>query len=137
MQPRPIAETIGPPRPSFRCFILVEIRLSVLSRPRNHQAPAPQSFSIPECEDVEIQASTHVTFVAENPLRAAAHRFYRRALRVPDDEDAHESDESVRCVACILSTWPDRSTEQRDTRCWPRVTARSSGSYVLHGTGIG
>src|SRR5436309_10314213 len=29
MQPRPIAETIGPPRPSFRCFILVEIRLSV------------------------------------------------------------------------------------------------------------
>src|SRR5436190_1566117 len=44
MQPRPIAETIGPPRPSFRCFILVEIRLSVLSRPRNRQATALQSF---------------------------------------------------------------------------------------------
>src|SRR5438067_9813182 len=69
MQPRPIAETIGPPRPSFRCFILVEIRLSVLSRPRNRQATALQSFSIPQCEDGEIQASTHATFVVENSLQ--------------------------------------------------------------------
>src|SRR6266513_489601 len=135
MQPRPIAETIGPPRPSFRCFILVEIRLSVLSRPRNHQAPALQGFSIPECEDVEIQASTHATFVAENPLRAAAHRFYRRALRVPDDEDARESDESVRCVAGIRSTWPERSTDQHDTRFWPRVHAGSSRSFAFDGPG--
>src|SRR6266481_2756103 len=111
MQPRPIAETIGPPRPSFRCFILIEIRLSVLSRPRNRQVTALQSFSIPECEDGEIQASTHATFVAENPLRTAAHRLYRRALRVLDVEDARESDESVRCAAGIRSTWPERLSE--------------------------
>src|SRR6266496_528523 len=135
MQPRPIAETIGPPRPSFRCFILVEIRLSVLSRPRNRQATALQSFSIPQCEDGEIQASMHATFVVENPLRAAAHRFYRRALRVLDVEDARESDESVRCAAGIPSTWPGRSTEQRDTRFWPRVHAGSSRSFVFDGPG--
>src|SRR5882762_2993028 len=28
MQPRPIAETIGPPRPSFRCFIMKDTRRS-------------------------------------------------------------------------------------------------------------
>ena len=80
-----------------KAIILVEIRLSVLSRPRNHQAMALQSFSIPQCEDDEIQASMHATFVAENPLRASAHRLYRRALGDRDDEDARESDESVRC----------------------------------------
>src|ERR1700730_2612586 len=121
MQPRPIPETIGPPRPSFRCFILVEIRLSVLSRPRNRQATALQSFSISHCADDEIQASTHATFVSGNPLRAAAHRLYHRAPGDRDDEDARESDESVRCAAGIRSKWPDRSTERRDTRFWLRV----------------
>src|SRR6266536_418218 len=120
MQPRPIAETIGPPRPSFRCFILVEIRLSVLSRPRNRQAAALQSFSIPQCEDDEIRASMHATFVAENPLRDAAHRLYRRALGDRDDEDARESDGCDRCVAGFRSGWHDHSTERGDTRFWPR-----------------
>src|SRR5437667_436168 len=100
MQPRPIAETIGPPRPSFRCFILVEIRLSVLSRPRNRQATALQSFSIPQCEDGEIQASTHATFVVENSLQGAAHRFYRRA---PDDRD------DERCRDAPFCRFPTKS----------------------------
>ena len=65
----------------------------------------------------------HAAFVAENPLRAAAHRLYRQALGDRDDEDARESDESVRCVAGTRSNWPDRSTERRDTRFWPRVHA--------------
>jgi hypothetical protein len=104
-----------------KAIILVEIQLSVLSRPRNHQAMALQSFSNPQCEDDEIQASMHATFVAENPLRASAHRLYRRALGGRDDEDARESDESVRCVAGTRSNLPDCSTERRDTRFWPRV----------------
>src|SRR5205823_8572965 len=131
MQPRPIAETIGPPRPSFRCFILVEIRLSVLSRPRNRQATALQSFSIHQCEDGEIQASTHATFVVENSLQGAAHRFYRRAPDERDDEDARGSGESVRCVEGIRSSLPDRLSESRDTRFWPRVHAGSSRSFVF------
>src|SRR4029077_1698446 len=112
MQPRPIAETIGPPRPSFRCFILFEIRSLVLSRPRNRRATALQSFSIPPCADGEIRASMHAAFVAENPLRAAAHRLYRQSLGDRDDEDARESDESVRCVAGIRPRWPDCSIER-------------------------
>src|SRR6266480_2915951 len=111
MQPRPIAEATGPPRPSFRCFILVEIRLSVLSRPRNRQATALQNFSIPQCEDDEIQASMHATFVVENPLQDAAHKLYRRAPGDRDDADVRESDESVRCGACIRSSLPDRLSE--------------------------
>src|SRR4029453_5796966 len=121
MQPRPIAETIGPPRPSFRCFILVEIRLSALSRPLNRQATALQSFSIRQCEDDEIQASMRATFVVEDPLRGAAHRLYRQAPGDRDDEDAHESDGSARCIVGIRRDWPDRSIERRDSRFWPRV----------------
>src|SRR4029077_12400071 len=120
MQPRPIAETTGPPRPSFRCFILVEIRLSVLSRPRNRQATEPRNFSIPHCEDDEVQASMHATFVAENPLRAAAHKLYRQAPGDRDAEDARESGESVHCAAGIRSGSPDRLSERRYTRFWPR-----------------
>src|SRR4029453_13332301 len=136
MQPRPIAETIGPPRPSFRCFILVEIRLSVLSRPRNRQATALRSFSIPQCADDEIQASTHAAFVAENPLRGAAHRLYRRALGDRDDEDARESDESVRCVTGIRSRWPNRSIERRDTRFWLPVHGEYSRSFAFDGPDV-
>src|SRR5439155_950305 len=116
MQPRPIAETIGPPRPSFRCFILVEIRLSVLSRPRNRQATALQSFSIPQCEDGEIQASTHATFVVENSLQGAAHRFYRRAPDDRDDEDARGSGESVRCVETMNDAGTLLSADSRQSR---------------------
>src|SRR4029450_4857992 len=133
MQPRPIAETIGPPRPSFRCFILVENRLSALSRPRNRRATALQSFSIPQYEDDEIQASMRATFVAENPLRSAAHRLYRQALGDRDDEDARESGGYVRCAAGIRSSWPDHSTEQRDTQFWPRVHGGEVGSFVADG----
>jgi hypothetical protein len=98
MQPRPIAETIGPPRPIFRCFVLV-----------------------PQCEDDEIRASMHATFVVENLLRGAAHRPYRRALGDQDDEDARESDGSVRCADGIRGDWPDHSIERRDTRFWLRA----------------
>src|ERR1043166_84623 len=101
MQPRPIAETIGPPSPSFRCFILVKIRLLLLSRSRNHQATAPQSFSIHQRKDVESRASMHATFVVENLLRGAAHRPYHRALGDQGDEDARGSDGSVHCEGGI------------------------------------
>src|SRR5262249_20718597 len=124
MQPRPIAETIGPPRPSFRCFILVEIRLSLLSQSRSHQATAPQSFSIYQREDGEIRASMHATFAVENFLLGAAHRPYRRVLGDRDDEDARESDGSVHCADGIRRDWPDRSTEGRDTRFWPPAHGR-------------
>src|SRR6266536_3745498 len=67
-----------------RTFMLVKIRLSVLSRLRNRRAMALQSFSIPQCADGEIQASKHATFVAETPLRDAVRRHYRRA---PGDRD--------------------------------------------------
>src|SRR6185312_6733696 len=136
MQPRPIAETIGPPRPSFRCFILVKIRLSVLSRLRNRQVFPLQSFSIPEYEDVEIQASKHATFVAKNPLRDAVHRHYRRAPGDRDDEDARESDGSVRCAAGIRSNWRARSTEGRGTRFWPRVREKQTRSFVACGLDV-
>src|SRR5204863_3751227 len=124
MQPRPIAETIGPPRPSFRCFILFQIRLSVLSQLRNPRAAALQSFSIRQCEDDEIQASMHATFGAENFLQTAAHTFCRQVLDGRDDEGAPESDESVRCVAGIRSRWRNRSIGQRDTQFWLGVPAR-------------
>src|SRR5882762_57178 len=136
MQPRPIAETIGPPRPSFRCFILVKIRLSVLSRLRNRQAIALQSFSIPEYEDGEIQASKHAAFVAINPLRGAARRLYRQAPGDRDDEDARVSDGSVRCAAGIRSIWHARSTERRDTRFWPRGRAKQTRSFVACGLDV-
>src|SRR5947207_8397929 len=114
-------------------FTLVEIRLSALSRSRNRQVTAPQRFSIPQYEDDEIQASTHATFVSENALRDAAHRLYRRAPGDRDDEDAREFDESVRCVAGIRSSLPDRLSEGRDTRFWPRVHGGSSRSFVFGG----
>src|SRR6266545_1325444 len=110
MQPRPIAETIGPPRPSFRCFILVKIRLSLSSRLRNRRAMALQRFSISQCEDGEIQASKRATFVAETPLRDAVRRHYRQAPGDRDDEDARESDGSARCAVGIRSNWRARST---------------------------
>src|SRR4029453_855189 len=136
MQPRPIAETIGPPRPSFRCFILVEIRLSVLSRPRNRQATALQNCSIPRCEDGEIQVSMHATFVAGNLLRGAAHRLCRQAKGDRDGEDARESGGSVRCVTGTRSSWPDRLSERRDIRFWPRVHEGSSRSFAFDGPDV-
>src|SRR4029077_20647767 len=136
MQPRPIAETIGPPRPSFRCFILVKIRWSVLSRSRNRQATALQSFSIPQCGDDGIQASMRATFAAESPLRSAASRLYRQAPGDRDDEYARVSDGSVRCAAGLRSNWRARSTEPRDTRFWPRVHAEQTRSSVVGGLDV-
>src|SRR5881397_410350 len=103
MQPRPIAETIGPPRPSFRCFILVEIRLPPLSRSRNRQAMPLQPFSIHRYLDVETQFSRRATFVAENLLPHALHRLCRRARDDRDDEDARESGGCVRYARGIRS----------------------------------
>src|ERR1700756_2713867 len=114
-------------------IILVKIRLSVLSRLRNRQAMPLQSFSIPEYEDGEIQASRHATFVAKNPSRDAVRRHYRRAPGDRDDEDARESDESVRCAADIQRDWRARSTERRETRFWPRVRAKPTRSFVACG----
>src|SRR5713226_1509279 len=96
MQPRPIAETIGPPRPSFRCFTLVRIRLSFSLRSRNREAMPLQNFSIRRCVDAEIQFSRHAIFVAENLLPSLMHRLYRRVPGDRDDEDAHESGGCVR-----------------------------------------
>src|SRR6266487_104122 len=130
MQPRPIAETIGPPRPSFRCFILVEIRLSSSSRLRNRQATVPQNFSIRRCADDERRASKHVTFVAENLLQSAAHRLYRRAPRDRDDGGVRESDGCVRYVTGIQSGWPVLPSERRDIRFSPRVHVTKPRSFV-------
>src|SRR5206468_3201597 len=131
MQPRPIAETIGPPRPNFRCFILFGIRLSASSRSRNRQVMALQKFSIHRCPDVEIQFSRRATFVAENPLPNATHRFCRRALDGRDAEDAHESDECVRYINGIRPGSSYLLSERRDIRSWPHARAMKLRSFFV------
>src|SRR4029453_5962130 len=106
MQPKPIGGTIGPPRPSFRCFILATIRLSASSRLRNRQAMALQNFSIRRCVGAEIQFSKHATSAAKNLLPRATRKLCRPKPDGRDDEDAHESGAWVRCAAGTQSSLP-------------------------------
>src|SRR5439155_9549100 len=126
----------GPPRPSFRCFILFTIRLSVLSRSRNRLATALQSFSIHRCSDGEIQVSRRATFVARNLLPGVPHKLCR--LR-PDDQydvDAPGSGGCVHCATGTRSSSPDPRSAERDTRFWPRVHLMNLRSFVVDGRDV-
>src|SRR5438094_3223988 len=130
MQPRPIAETIGPPRPSFRCFIFVKIRRSSSLRLRNRQAMTIQGFSIRRCLDVETQVSRHATFVVENLLPCELHRLYRRALGDQGDEDAHEPGGCVRYANDTRPSSSDFPSARRNTQVYSLVRAMKTRSFV-------
>src|SRR6266508_2746743 len=133
MQPRPSAETTGPPRPSFRCFIPFTIRLSLLARSRNRPAMALQNFSIRGSVDGGIQFSRRATFVAGNLLRGAPHKLYRPTPGDRYDEDAPGSGESVHCATGTRSSSPDFQSAGRDIRFWPRARVMRSRSFVVDG----
>src|SRR5436190_23820673 len=116
MQPRPIAETIGPPRPSFRCFIFVKIRRSSSLRLRNRQAMTIQGFSIRRCLDVETQVSRHATVVVEILLPCELHSLYRRALGDEGDVDELEPRRLVGYANDTQPISPDFHGERRNTQ---------------------
>src|SRR5437773_10432490 len=131
MQPRPIAETIAPPRPSFRCFMCVKFRLSPLSRSQNRPALVLQSFSSHRWLGVETQVSRHATFAAENSSPRVSHRLYRQAQDDRGDEDAPEPGGCVRYAAGTRSNWPALPSERRDIQFWRHGRAMRSRSFVV------
>jgi len=133
MQPRPRTETIGPPRPSFRCLIFFTIRLPVLAPSRNRQAMALQNFSIRRSVDGEIQFSRSATFVAGNLSPGVPHKLYRPTPGDRYDEDAPGSGESVHCATGTRSSSPDFQSAGRDIRSWPLARVTRSRSFVVDG----
>ena len=128
---------MGPPRPSFRCFIPFTIRLSFLARSRNRQAMALQNFSIRRSVDGEIQFSRSATFVAGNLSPAAPHKLYRPTPGDRCDEDAPGSGESVHCATGTRSSSPDFQSAGRDIPFWPRDPAMRTRSFVVDGPDAG